>query len=631
MFWPRVGICALFLLFSSIFSWLSIQQHRALNTHALDLGQLDQAIWSTTQGRFMVNTLKPPNSMATHFSPGLMLLVPFYIAGFDIRILFVLQACALGSVGLVLYRFLERQSPIAGLMLAVSYYLNPFLHEVALSEFRRITIALPLIAIGLLGLAERRKGLTVFGLLSALLFKENVALLVAGVGAYLLLGRRQWKLGGSLLLFGGLWIVLVPLMVIPYFGGAKLGEIGWYPQLAYYQEGSGTLEGLSAALVSDPLGFIGDMLAAHKLRALAKVLLPTGYLIVLSPGTFALSLPYLAYMLASTDSDMSTFQSWYPAILLTIWSVAVARVLLRLKGRWRRVGALYLLAASLLSCRLLSPTPVGRHSQADRFRVTEHDRKVNVALALIPPEASVSAQTALVPHLSHRREVHLFPFQMKQADVIALDTRGHLYPESLPDYEVLVQELLADPEQRLIADVDGYYVFEDASLRIPNALQDRLGDTITLLGYDLARQDRQGAYQGCDQPCIAQPGQGLRLTLYWSSSGPEDLDYSVFVQLLSSSGQMIAQHDGWPGDGLRLTELRHQSAFKRTSQWTEGEVYRDVHYLLLSGNAPAGQARLQVGMYDLESGHRLEVHTNDGIPLADDSIPIMEIEVVVPP
>lgn len=623
--WPRIGVCILFLLYSSIFSWLSIQQHQALNTHALDLGQLDQAIWNTARGRFMVNTLKPPNSMATHFSPGLALLPPLYLLGFDIRAVLVVQAIALGSVGLVLYRLLERQSPAAGLLIAVSYYLNPFLHEANLSEFRRISLALPLIALGLLGLAERRRALMLVGLLSALLFKESVAFLVVGVGVYLLLGRRDWKVGGGLSLLGGLWLVLVPLTVIPYFGGGRLGEIGFYPQLAYYQEGKGTLDGLIRAVWADPLSLVRQMLTAPKLRGLGRVLLPTGFLLFLSPGTFALSLPYLAYMLASTDRDMSTFRAWYPAILLVLWFVAIARGLRRLNRRWRTWAAVYLLAMSALLCWLHSPTPVGRSAQRDRFAVTSHDHKMATALSQISPDASVSAQTALVPHLSHRQEIYLFPTQMKEAEYIALDTQGHLYPERLPDYEILVQELLSNPVMEIAADVDGYYVFRRARLQIANPLQSTLGENISLLGYELASQDPYGAYSRCIHPCTACPGQSLRVTLYWGCSGSEDIDYSVFVQLLSPEGQMVAQHDGRPGDGLRLTELRHPSSFKRTSQWTRGDIHRDVHYLQLSADASTGHARLQVGMYNLESGQRLAARGSDGTRLADDSIPIMEI------
>jgi hypothetical protein len=106
-----------------------------------------------------------------------------------------------------------------------------------------------------------------------------------------------------------------------------------------------------------------------------------------------------------------------------------------------------------------------------------------------------------------------------------------------------------------------------------------------------------------------------------------NVDYSVFVHLLGPGGQMVAQHDGWPGNGLRLTELWQPMPFKRTSQWAEGEVFRDIHYLQLSPDAATGEALLKVGMYDLESGQRLTAAEPDGTPLLDDSIPIAEIGV----
>ena len=57
--------------YTVFFCTLSLKQHASFHTYALDMGQFVQAIWNTAHGRFMVNTLKPPNSMAWHFSPKL--------------------------------------------------------------------------------------------------------------------------------------------------------------------------------------------------------------------------------------------------------------------------------------------------------------------------------------------------------------------------------------------------------------------------------------------------------------------------------------------------------------------------------------------------------------------------------
>jgi len=76
-------------------------------------------------------------------------------------------------------------------------HLNPFLHEVNVSELRRITPAVLLVALALYGLVRNRRGLLVLGLLPALLFEESVAVVVVTVAFYLLL-KREWELGGGL-------------------------------------------------------------------------------------------------------------------------------------------------------------------------------------------------------------------------------------------------------------------------------------------------------------------------------------------------------------------------------------------------------------------------------------------------
>jgi uncharacterized membrane protein len=101
--WIEISGCLLLALYVLVFSWLSIQQHRAFNTRALDLGQFDQAIWNTAHGRFFVNTVKPPNTLGFHFSPLMGLISPLYLVWPDIQLLFVIQTVALALAGLPLF------------------------------------------------------------------------------------------------------------------------------------------------------------------------------------------------------------------------------------------------------------------------------------------------------------------------------------------------------------------------------------------------------------------------------------------------------------------------------------------------------------------------------------------------
>ena len=88
-----------------------------------------------------------------------------------------------------------------------------------------------------------------------------------------------------------------------------------------------------------------------------------------------------------------------------------------------------------------------------------------------------------------------------------------------------------------------------------------------------------------------------QLTLIWQA-GADDIstDYTVFAQLISSDGIVIAQSDHYPGE-------------RPTSGWVAGEFVIDVHTLTYNVEPQAGT--LYVGLYD--------ARTNTRVRLADGS------------
>lgn len=131
-----------------------------------------------------------------------------------------------------------------------------------------------------------------------------------------------------------------------------------------------------------------------------------------------------------------------------------------------------------------------------------------------------------------------------------------------------------------------------------------LGDFVHLRGFDLDRAQ-------------AAPGDALPLTLYWQGDGPTDLDYTVFVHLLGPDGRPHGQVDRSPGGGAAPT-----------TSWAPGQVIVDVLSIPVADDAPAGDYRIAVGMYDGASGGRLPVTDASGNPLPDDRA-ILPIAVTV--
>jgi len=101
------------------------------------------------------------------------------------------------------------------------------------------------------------------------------------------------------------------------------------------------------------------------------------------------------------------------------------------------------------------------------------------------------------------------------------------------------------------------------------------------------------------------PGQAaLQVQLDWSGAQPVAEDYAVFVHV-ENGGQVVAQHDGPPGDGALPT-----------SWWRPGDVIRDVHLVPLA--APLGPGdRILVGLYHPVTLQRLAVLDVSGGPPGD--------------
>jgi hypothetical protein len=115
-------------------------------------------------------------------------------------------------------------------------------------------------------------------------------------------------------------------------------------------------------------------------------------------------------------------------------------------------------------------------------------------------------------------------------------------------------------------------------------LQDlRLDEEVELLAYEV-------------DGLLVTPGNAVDLTLYWVARSEIEEDYTVFIHLIDAEERLWTQQDNQPRQGEHPT-----------SGWREGEVVADRYHLLLPDDIPAGQYRLEVGMYHWQTGERLSV------------------------
>jgi hypothetical protein len=123
--------------------------------------------------------------------------------------------------------------------------------------------------------------------------------------------------------------------------------------------------------------------------------------------------------------------------------------------------------------------------------------------------------------------------------------------------------------------------------------------TMHLLNYHFGDDIR---LIGCKAiPPSLNPGDELRVALYWRAEAKPEQDYTVFVHVLNSDGELVAQHDSMPQDGTWPT-----------TQWPAGSLIIDTHVVPLPADLLPGTYHVKVGLYTWQTGERLPLYRSNG-------------------
>lgn len=99
---------------------------------------------------------------------------------------------------------------------------------------------------------------------------------------------------------------------------------------------------------------------------------------------------------------------------------------------------------------------------------------------------------------------------------------------------------------------------------------------------------------------VLSPGELMQLTLEWEATAPIPSAYKVFVHILNSNDQIVAQQDNEPVNGTYPT-----------TRWRVQERIYDSYAILLPESLPPGKYQVAVGLYLLSDFTRLPILDND--------------------
>ncbi len=444
-------LTAVFFAFMLVFSLNRYYSFYA----AYDHGLFTQLFWNSLHGHFFQSSLTAANSsgalydnqipqvsyyhLGQHFVPDFLLWLPIYALFPSGATLVFLQVTLISAAGLVLYALAcHHLPPRMAVLITASYYGANAVIGPTFGDFYE-QCQIPLFVFSLLLALEKRKW-WLFWLFVALTLgvRDDAGIIVFGIGVYLLLSRRYPRIGLALCCLSVSYLILVTNAIMPLFSHDS-SRI--YLATRFKQYGIGdnpsTLS-LVWGILTHPQALIMTLLNPldKRLKYFSAQWLPLAYVPALSPPAWTIAgFPLLELMLQQSGLPVSISIRYALTVVpglfygtILWWSQHGDKF----KPRFRRIW-IGCIALSIFFSIVSSPNRVFYFVFPDSYRPLvyvslprqwAHVGHIRALMRLIPPQASLSATTYLIPHLATRREIVRMPgltLQNDRKEIIDVD------------------------------------------------------------------------------------------------------------------------------------------------------------------------------------------------------------------
>jgi uncharacterized membrane protein len=462
-------LVGIFSLFAIVYSLISLVNHYMFHTYGLDMGMFNHALYSFAHLKMNYVTTaidgSSINYFADHFSPLSILFSPFYyLMGTYTLLVIQIAAILLGGLGACLLARRQLDTRYLPLIVLVQFFGIWGIYSALSFGFHNDVMGAMLVPWLVYFYLKDKKGLVVLFFVLILIAKENMALWLIFImlGLMIIKGLSRWReylrFEMPLIVAAAVYFSVVMGQIMPALSDGYVTE--YY---LYGNTGDSTLA-IAEKYITDPWRTITLIFNGHaenqsaswsKLGLHAMILASGGVAFLLAPAFWLMLIPIYLQNFLSDDPKLWSQSYQYSIYFVPIISMALIAALAKLRQPRLQYSAAIIVTlatyvfmfAAIESGQIF----VVNSNISARFYGAEHyqtsiDRDIIVRLLdYIPDKASVSASPSLVPHLSFRDKIYMYPV-IKDADYIVL----------LQDFKNQFPDLSQFPER------EEYFLLESA-------------------------------------------------------------------------------------------------------------------------------------------------------------------------
>tara|TARA_Y100001968_G_C19439120_1_gene761508 strand:+ start:507 stop:2141 length:1635 start_codon:yes stop_codon:yes gene_type:complete len=414
-----------------------------------DQGLFLQEIWNGLFGRPFESTLASELSapvlidgalpqigykhLGQHFTPLLVAWIPI-VGVLGVWALPLIQVGLISLSGWILFLLGKENLPpkIAG-WITCSFFVTATVLGPALENFHDLCLVPLLVFILLLGISRNDKFMYYLPALLLPLIREDVGLISFGIGFWMFLRRPTWRLSGLFLcIYSVIYVLIITNWIMPLFG-SELSRRFMQERFSQYLNGQegGTLDVL-LAMFSQPALLLKELISPplKTFSFLLTLALPLGLIPWFSKDSWLLIIAPLFVALSSKGGNAMSVSLRFMLYLVPgifagsiFWWKQNQKLFSNQKfRRFWKISMSIAFAFALIgnphrSLSAIIPDSVDPwvHVPIDQaFKRGWHTSKL---LRTIPKDASISAETQLIPQLAQRRLLLRFPENYQYQDL----------------------------------------------------------------------------------------------------------------------------------------------------------------------------------------------------------------------